>query len=149
MTIRQFDDIYCSEESHFIALAMSASIWDLCVLDAEQEEGVRAIKAVAKALLKESSSSKTGDGSASVSSTAESSRAADAPHTPFISSGDVQLDRIQQELAEAESSSRAFVQDLDRVIDRLDAISTAHDSVTSKTNLLMRNCEDLVERQVK
>jgi hypothetical protein len=131
-------------------MASSASIWDLCVLDVEQEEGVRAIKAVAKALLKESASNKIGDGTGS--STAESSSSSappDAHHAPLISSGDAQLDRIQRELVEAEASSRAFVQDLDSVIDRLDAISIAHDSVTSKTNLLMRNCEDLVERQVQ
>lgn len=112
------------------------SIWDLCVLDVEQENCVKIIKANTKL-------------------SAADNTAAHAINAPATGAGDQTSSEIdpmvaysQRNLSATEQSCQAFVRDLDGMISMLDDITAAHIDVTGRTNSLMRNCEDLLERQV-
>jgi hypothetical protein len=115
---------------------MSASIWDLCSLNAEQEDCIKTVKCSTKLSPIETKL------------TQEHSNA-----NPPINATATELDPMvvysQENLAATELSCQSFVRDLDGMIERLDAITTAHSDVTGRTNSLMRNCEDLLERQVR
>lgn len=113
-----------------------ASIWDNCLLDSEQENCVKIIKANTKF---------------SVPSDAVKREAADGDMHEENSVGvdtNPMVIYSQKNLVATENSCKSFVQDLDGMISMLDNITSAHNDVTGRTNSLMRNCEDLLERQV-
>ena len=51
-------------------------------------------------------------------------------------------------LRDIETSCRTFMSRIDEVLKTLDDISVSYDDVTSRTNVLMVNCEALLEQQV-
>ena len=51
-------------------------------------------------------------------------------------------------LRQIEASCRAFLSRIDEALKLLDSITVAYDDVTSRTNVLMVNCEALLEQQV-
>lgn len=117
----------------------TTAIWDLCLLDAEQESCIRSIKASTK--LTASSWEDAGEMHSGIDSSGGSNAASMAELDPMVLYS-------QENLISTEQSCKNFVRDLDGMIGMLDNIASAHSDVTGRTNSLMRNCEDLLERQV-
>lgn len=109
------------------------SIWDSLSLDVEQEECIRAIKAMTRVPVQE------GVAGGTIGNV-------ENPVEPTVDED--QIYNIQENLAVLERSCSAFVRELDDMVTALDEINASHSSVTGRTNSLMRNCEDLLERQV-
>ena len=113
-----------------------ASIWDHCLLDSEQENCIKIVKANTKFSVPSDVVKKdTTEGNKQE----ENSVGVDTDPMAIYT---------QKNLVATENSCKSFVQDLDGMISMLDDITTAHNDVTGRTNSLMRNCEDLLERQV-
>jgi hypothetical protein len=51
-------------------------------------------------------------------------------------------------LTEVETMCSSFLYKLDEILEVLDEISTSHEEITGRTNVLMMNCESLLEQQV-
>ena len=114
----------------------SASIWELCLLDANQEECIRTVKAHTKLNVSEDK----------VSNDAEKNYVDNESNDK--SDLDPMVVYSQENLISTEDTCQRFVAELDLMVGVLGEISTAHNAVTGRTNSLMRNCEDLLERQV-
>jgi hypothetical protein len=52
-------------------------------------------------------------------------------------------------LTEAETICSSFLFKVDEILLVLDEISTSHEEITGRTNVLMMNCESLLEQQVR
>jgi hypothetical protein len=55
---------------------------------------------------------------------------------------------VYKSIETVEMSCRTFIDGLDDILSVLDQISLSHRDVTMRTNVLMNNCESLLERQV-
>ena len=116
------------------------SIWDVSSLDFEQEECIKAVKALTRSV---GAPPGVVGAAAAVLTDAESK----VPNNfEGISGGSTSS--VVGKLLDVESSCKSFIQELDAVVASLDEITSAHHSVTGRTNSLMRNCEDLLDRQV-
>ena len=51
-------------------------------------------------------------------------------------------------LVDVEKKCNQFLMKLDEILNILDDISLSHEEITSRTNVLMMNCESLLEQQV-
>ena len=67
---------------------------------------------------------------------------------PDIGSNKDDIYDLRALLHETETSCGKFIEELDDIIEVLDGISSAHEDVTGRTNVLMLNCENLLEQQV-
>ncbi len=51
-------------------------------------------------------------------------------------------------IVETEKCCSSYLEQIDDVLQTLSTISTSYFDITSRTNLFMRSCEDLLEQQV-
>ena len=58
------------------------------------------------------------------------------------------MDDLQSVLDDTESTCLHFVNELDGILSVLEDVSNAHADVTGRTNILMHNCENLLEQKV-
>lgn len=112
------------------------SAWDYCNLDEEQLGCIEEVKHVYDAAI--------------ASPTAQSN-----PSSTSSSNNDI-LEALTgseydayMSLREIEASCREFLSQIDEALKLLENISVAYDDVTSRTNVLMVNCEALLEQQVE
>jgi hypothetical protein len=58
------------------------------------------------------------------------------------------IDFVTDNLFTAQSQSSSYIEELDAISCILETISSSHSDVTKRTNILMVNCESLLEQQV-
>ena len=109
------------------------SLWELCCITEEQVLCIEEIEGIMKGTFSASSS---GD------SVANCTPSSHRYHTPL------QDETVFSALSAVESSCSSFINSLDEILGVLDEVGRAHSDVTGRTNVLMENCESLLEQQV-
>ncbi len=123
-------------------LGMSLSIWDVCSLDSEQEACIRALKDASRFQpAPDAPDVKQANNQTAVESSSVNDNA-------ILQEIDPEIIFTKKNLISSEQACKQFITELDDLINILGKITSCHDDVTSRTNNLMRNCEDLLDRQV-
>ena len=128
-----------------------SSVWDFCVFDAATSALIQNLE----------NSTERGRGNSKAIQNAPKNVSNGAPDVPSSSGalrtvpgdwnapGDESgIDGLQSSLVSSEQSCRSFMQELDSLLHTLGEVAALHEDVTSRTNSLMFNCENLLEQQV-
>lgn len=120
---------------------MSSSIWDHCLLQSEVLGWIDDI--TSKAQRHQCTQSEAEEVGA-----ADSAEDSDLNGSSSGNSSGV-VHELQRSLVNAEQSCSKTLQLLDSILRLLSEVSNDYEDVTGRTNSLMRNCEHLLEQQVR
>ena len=135
---------------------METQLWEACEPDAEQ----CALLDELDCLVRSEGLSRKSNGNASASATlslTHSSTHTEAEPTstplPLQSgagagvSGDASYDHVHSSLSSVEHACKGFISNLDDMLAMLEEVEHSHSDVAGRTNVLMLNCEALLEQQ--
>lgn len=135
-----------SSSGHCILNTMASKLWDVCEPDAEQTALLEELDFLVRGVGLSRKSS--GEEDYPVLSPGEERSSDPETCSSSVIKGDCfSCDEIHDSLHTVEQACKLFIDNVDDILGVLEKVEQAHSDVTGRTNILMLNCETLLEQQ--